>query len=418
MEVSPSPLLALPTEVVELIALEVEPSDLLKLRRACKILCSKTNHVFAQEYFATLRTDLGPRSIQTLYGISRTQHLRGFVKRLVIGEMKDKGHGYQRQLLWCPRQSKSYLLDTDRLLWFDVLEDVVVNAFTNCRSFCIESWGDGLDVQDEDLQPADAVQALFSIIANTGIHVKSLDFSEFNNWDPEVGKMLFDLSVCRQPKVQEALSNVQDLRFSWKWECHDAMELVAELLANTSSLSSLYLGIEDDYGQFLDWKAEETFLAQSLQELHLQDLGLRINEFFLYFGPCRGTLLNLSLRFCILQEGDSFGAFILRIRNEFSRLEIIDVYHCYQREQEVRSVYLNKEKVRSQIARSFPSDVSAVSYRFSQSSTSPKSELEEIQNSLSFIDDSDNNSQIGVRYEGPHMAVVLAAMAEYMRTIP
>lgn len=77
-------LLSLPAELQIAIAKECDDKTLLSLRRVCRKLEEDTIDVFAQCYFATLRHDLTPESIEKLYEISQVSRIARHAKVLKL----------------------------------------------------------------------------------------------------------------------------------------------------------------------------------------------------------------------------------------------------------------------------------------------------------------------------------------------
>lgn len=81
-----SPLVALPTELLEYIVLELPTtSDLCSLRAACHELEAKTFNVFGRLYFSSRRHMISLFSLQALIDISNHRGFAPFVQRVIFG---------------------------------------------------------------------------------------------------------------------------------------------------------------------------------------------------------------------------------------------------------------------------------------------------------------------------------------------
>lgn len=88
-----SPLVALPTELLEYIVLELPTtSDLCSLRAACHELEAKTFDVFGRLYFSSRRHMISLFSLQALIDISNHRGFAPFVQRVIFGTDQLTGH--------------------------------------------------------------------------------------------------------------------------------------------------------------------------------------------------------------------------------------------------------------------------------------------------------------------------------------
>ena len=158
----------LPIEIVQLIASTFEPVDLFSIRLVCRELYRKTLHHFIHTYFATIRTDLTPKSLQRLQNISDTAHLAQHVEVLHIANIDGTlGRGFQ----W--HRHPSGLLAVP-LVGADLLRNILVTKLVKCRSFLIDSY-DEVQQRDETefLIPGDAIGIVLSIVAETHLAIRS-----------------------------------------------------------------------------------------------------------------------------------------------------------------------------------------------------------------------------------------------------
>ena len=179
----------LPTEVTELIASSVEPTDLLSLRLSSKALKTKSLRAFTKAWFTSLETDLSARSVKRLESISKDSSLSPVVRTLILKSTVPRQVKFDQddQLIiektWL-RLVSGRLRNVRDHPHMISLRRILSERFLNCRSFCIvrgkgphmrdfrEEYFD--DLFEEYLDTDDMIEILFSIIIDT--HLRPLSF--------------------------------------------------------------------------------------------------------------------------------------------------------------------------------------------------------------------------------------------------
>ncbi|KAH7153736.1 hypothetical protein DER46DRAFT_387625 [Fusarium sp. MPI-SDFR-AT-0072] len=77
-------LLRLPAEITELIFAELPPSDLLRLRQACREANARTIHIVGPKFFQKGNVTLERQSLQCLSNVSKCHHLASSIRTLNI----------------------------------------------------------------------------------------------------------------------------------------------------------------------------------------------------------------------------------------------------------------------------------------------------------------------------------------------
>ena len=161
----------IPTEIIELVAGNLESEDLLNIRLVCRALYEKTTRCIGQIAFSTLKTDFSSGSFHKLNEISNDERFRHHVRTLLIKEPLDQ-FCLGRGILW-PRSPFASL--TGPIPGFELLRKILLDGLRNCRSFCIsvEKISRFIRRSDDYLIANDAIAIIFAIIAEIGLPVES-----------------------------------------------------------------------------------------------------------------------------------------------------------------------------------------------------------------------------------------------------
>ena len=247
-----SSLADLPVEVIEAITDKlnprtdkVNPRDLLSLRLSCKEISQKTFHRFGQAYFTTLRMDFTHNNLQKLLSISKHGQLRHFVRTLLI---KAKNNYLGRGFYWHRLEdgNRSACVDPWLSPGVQLLRDIL-KGMTNCNSFHIHSPG-GLEVHydSEYLLPSDAVSIILSVIAETGMPIKSFTV-DFRSWGTgSVDAKRVQMSLCQRLTFRNAWKSVEELRLELSLT-PETFDWAKGLVLQTMSLKKLSLHFDFDH---------------------------------------------------------------------------------------------------------------------------------------------------------------------------
>ncbi|KAK0508665.1 hypothetical protein JMJ35_008941 [Cladonia borealis] len=313
----------LPVEVIEAITDKLNPRDLISLRLSCKEISQKTFHRFGQAYFTTLRTDLTHDNLQRLLSISKHGQLSHFVRKLVI---KARDNHLGRGFHWHRLEDGNHSACVDAWLSLGVqlLRDIL-KGMTKCNSFHIYSYG-GLEVYYdwEFLLPSDAVSIILSVIADTGLPIKSF-FVDFRNWGAgSVDAKRVQMSLCQRPTFRNAWKSVEELRLELLLT-PETFDWAKDLVLQTTSLKKLSLHFDFDHTtSFIGNLVAFPQVFQGLQEFKLGCAHVTVNMLSSILIDSRSNLLVLSFWHVYLQQG-TWAALLEQIRRSLPLLESINI---------------------------------------------------------------------------------------------
>ncbi|KAL9619923.1 MAG: hypothetical protein Q9160_005480 [Pyrenula sp. 1 TL-2023] len=321
----------LPTEVIQCIAHNADPSVLLSLRLTCRTLSSQIARCFARVWFASTRADLTPKSLQKLQDISQSNHLREHVEELVIPcTLKNiPSQDLARVLSW-PRSPNGRLDDPGNLLCVKKLQKLLLAGLTNCRSFRIEGFA-ALHYYDPDcLWPNDVVNIILTIIAETGIHIRSFDL-DFQGYGPKTQR--FDVRTCQQPGFREAWAHVKHLRLAFGvTRTSNSLQFVTDLLTHARHLQVLSLRPDRDYaGKLLSRYLSSREVPLHLRELYLHNACVDADCISRLLVASRESLRKVLFSFVYVRvEDDSWARILNHLRNQFPHLDSFELDFCKQ----------------------------------------------------------------------------------------
>jgi len=172
---------ALPSELIFDIADFLERNDVLSIRLACKELLEKTLPFCGYKYFSVITTNVSRQSLERLKLSFAPSQLSTYVQTLLVQVNPD---GYQPH----PIVGTGYTWqrhDTGQLVFpnpaSDILQDILVHHFTNCRSWRLSNiWsypysGASTDISEyssDYITTADVVSIFFNILSTNLISIK------------------------------------------------------------------------------------------------------------------------------------------------------------------------------------------------------------------------------------------------------
>jgi hypothetical protein len=313
-------LYALPAEVIEHIAKELELADLCHLRLVCKILSHKTVHYFGLTYFAYARTNLSFTSLQKLQELSQHEHLGQHVRTLLI----QGPHGIGRGFSWHRNPSRSLILPHPGVR---TLRESLL-ALENCRSFCLYNDGQGKYGQRYErdcLRPSDAVAILLNIIAETGLSVRSFAADFFTFCDQSVDLTLLHLESYRKPEFRSAWSQLQELSLRQYVDGHN-INWVRGLILGAPNLRCLTLCFGSEHINYFFDQVKSCDRFPRLQELNISNVNWHNESFFDFVFHFRDSLRVLRLASFSLDDGRSWKAVFPLLKTKLPVLETISVY--------------------------------------------------------------------------------------------
>lgn len=325
-----SSLAALPIEITELVAGNLDLTSLRSLRLACKELNRKTLHYFRLSFFTTVRTDLAHKSLEKLQGISNEQPLRYYVQTLLINKRPDsKGNWYdafQNDFPW--RRGTSGSLEAP-LPGAHILRDILVGSLVNCRSFHINGYEDvKLPYEPDRLTPDDIVGVILAIIAETSLPVKS--FSIDYHRTGGVDRKQLQLPLHRRPEFTSGWSHLQELVLEISINPDDS-EWVRNLILRACRLRKLSLKFH--YGFFFPLM-KSLISEHGLKELQcfsLASLFVTVEQIPELLSNSRNTLRELCLQYITLDSGDTWETIMRGLKSHFPVLDSIFFFTLRER---------------------------------------------------------------------------------------
>ena len=314
----------LPVEIIEAITDQLNPTDLFSLRLSCKEISQKTLHRFGQAHFTMLITDLTPDNLQRLLSISKNGQLRHFVRTLVIKAVKTTlGQGFSWHRL--EDGNRSACVDSWLSPGVQLLRNIL-QGLTKCNSFHIQNLGPMEVYYDtEYLFPSDAVGIILSVVAETGLPVKSF-FVDFRSWGScDIDAKRVQMSLCQRPTFRNAWRTVEELRLEHSLT-PAILDWVKDLVLDTGSLKKLSLHFNFDHTtSFIGNLSAFPHVFQGLQEFKLGCAHVTVNMLSSILIHSHSNLLVLSFWHVYLQQG-TWVALLEQLRGSLPLLESIDVH--------------------------------------------------------------------------------------------
>lgn len=296
----------LPTEIVQMVAGDLKRSELCSLRLACRDLYKKSLVAFTR-LFSFVRTDLSAQSLQKLVEMSDSEHLAPHIHTLHFHPDEEALLG--RGLEWS-RDTSGGLMDPLAGAW-GILQDILKNKITNCRSFHIEHYDEiGMHTESPWLTPGDVVSIVYFIVVNANLQVKSLRIAPQYIIPGLPGRLsterLLPLFWHREQKYQESWKSLDSLVLRFHLMI-DQYGWALNLLKNASGVRQLSLKL-NAYGSRQHLDADNCTFFRHLAAL----------------SPFH-AIENLSLDSMTL-NGTTLSRFLLRHKNTLRRLKLLRMY--------------------------------------------------------------------------------------------
>lgn len=394
----PPKILILAPEIIALIAKKyLEPHDLFSLRSTCHTLQRNTYYVFCQN-FKTLSSDLSLRSLQRLEEIAKPDMLKDHVECLIIKGpfVSTFGQGFS----WNRHASGNLIPPFPAL---PILQDLLLNKFSNCRSFRIRSGGEdevGSTNRLTSLTPSDMITLLFHLLANTGIQLKSFGFG--SALDPYTGVASLNPQKLHLPLNGENISQKHGFLDSWsKLEdltLRHAVEpetiaWATNLLVHTPNLKKLTLRLNFTSSEELMSNFTSMAPAYSnLQELSLSSMRTSSESLLKLLSCCKNSLRILDLFFVVIPGGrGTWDSTFTEMASNLPVLESFSAAHLQGGKETELSGYLIYPKLE-------------------EDNIIPKSNGQKLE--LVYKKKNGKKRTVGVKYQGQFVGQVLRRLAE------
>ena len=318
-----SKLPTLAVEIVQLLAGTLEPTDLFSVRLVCRTLNRKTLHYFALTYFATVRTDLTPKSLQRLQNISESDHLAQYVKALHIKHVDGTlGRGFQ----W-HRHPSGYLAAP--VVDADLLRDILVNKLVRCRSFRIDGY-DEVQQRDETdfLIPGDAVEIVLSIVAEANLAIRSFTIESEKGSTSRLDTKRLQMPLCRRPQFIAAWAHLEELvlDYTMTYDQHDwALDLVSYAPRIRILSLRFYSEYPDSICSFME-RLTSAHPFSGLQDFSLGSAYVTVEIISKFLLENRDTLHALSFRHVTIEDGGTWATVLEGMKGNLPCLESLSIF--------------------------------------------------------------------------------------------
>ncbi|KAL8893273.1 MAG: hypothetical protein Q9192_005431 [Flavoplaca navasiana] len=329
----------LPPELLQLIWDRLGATDTSSLRLVSKRIKELSDRHFSIVNFKTLRTNLGQRSLQRLVNIANNTCHANNVKCLYLEDWANDVLG--RDSDWARLPSGPV---TNRSAAAGTLQYLLVHKLVNCRSFVIRHANDhmmtnevGDPIEDEynyeGLSTGDTANLLLTIIAETGLNVKSLAIS---NWDYKrsnrVGGRIYtaklSLDLFRQPRFQIQWTHLHELILEYEIT-NGQHDWILDLISCASNMQILSLGFEEESGIFLKRLACATS-APPLRKLTLASATLTGQLILDLLNNFKGSLVDLCLRYVYAHEDSPWSSILAFLAEKPLQLQRLSLYYLIE----------------------------------------------------------------------------------------
>ena len=205
-----------------------------------------------------------------------------------------------------------------------MLQDIL-RGMTKCKSFHIHSVGGIEEYYDtEYLLPSDAVGIILSVIAETGLPIKSFFLDFRNQGSGRVDAKRLPMSLYQRPKFRNAWKTIEELRLEHSLTPEN-FDWVKDLVLHTTSLRKLSLHFDFDHTtSFISKLLAFPHIFQGLQEFKLGCAHVTVTMLSSILIASRPNLLVLSFWHVYLQQG-TWVAVLEQLRGSLPHLESINV---------------------------------------------------------------------------------------------
>lgn len=318
-----SKLPTLAVEIVQLITSTLESTDLLSVRLVCRELNRKSLHHFIVTCFATVRTDLTPKSLQRLQNISESKHLAQHVEALHI---KNVDGTLERGFQWLRHPSGQLAAS---LVGADLLRDILVNKLVKCRSFHIDGY-DEVEQRDgtDFLIPGDAVGIVLSLVAETNLAIRSFTLESKKGSAGRLDTKRLQMPLCRRSQFIAAWTHLEELVLDYSMTC-DQHDWALDLISYAPRLRKLSLRFFPEYPDSTSSFMERLTSAHSflgLQDFSLESADVTVEIISRFLIQNRDTVRALSFRHVAIENGGAWATVLESMKGNFPRLESLSVF--------------------------------------------------------------------------------------------
>ena len=182
----------------------------------------------------------------------------------------------------------------------------------------------------DGLSTGDTTNLLFTVIAETGLMVKSLAIS---NWSYKGSKRVggpiptakLSLDLFRQSRFKILWTDLYELILEYEIS-HDQYDWIFDLILCASNLQILSLGFEDESGIFLKRLVSATS-APPLRKLTLESAKLSGQLILDLLNKFKGSLIDLCLRYVASDEDSSWNSILVFLAEKPLQLRRLSLFY-------------------------------------------------------------------------------------------
>ena len=311
-------------EVIELIVTFVAIADLRSLRLVCRVLNRKTLKSFGLANFATIQTDLSPKSLERIQSISKSEHLAVHVQCLKVKHTPDGilGQGFD----W-PRHSSGCL--AENLYGADLLRDLLSQRLLNCRSFLIYNYDEyELRYDTDRLVPSDAIGLILLVVAEADLALRSFTIQSSHHVNGRLDTPRLQMPLSQTPKFVKAWSQVAELVLDYAI-MSDQWDWVLHLISSAPRLQKLSLRFYEGDASFLQRLSSLSELNK-LEEFKLGSARVTVDAITSILLKNHDTLHSLSLQYTALDDEGEWSTVFRNMRSQFPQLQNLMLFWLKQ----------------------------------------------------------------------------------------
>lgn len=331
----------LAAELVQQIANNLEPADLGSLRLTCRTIYQDILQQFSIINFATVRTDLTPRSLQRLQDISRSEFAPYIACLRFAGTVDDtpKTQGTLGKGLHWHRHSSGHLIPP--LPVDDLLREVLMHKSIKCRSFWIESFDEGnegrLPYVDDYITPSDVVGTLLSIIAQTGLAITSFTVENSTRGN-STGRL--DTPRLQIPYISDGYqfetgwAHLQDLILQCDLT-HDAEDWAFNLIKTAPNLQKLTLQFYEGGASLFRQLAGSTNSISTLEHLSIKSAHVSEPDLSTVLFKTQHSLRSLFLNCVDFDSTGGWAKLFKGMKGNFPHLSSLELFFLREQHKKV-----------------------------------------------------------------------------------
>lgn len=311
----------LPTEVVQLIVSFLEPNNILLIRDVSRNLYRQTLEKFCSSFFATVRTNLSPASLQTLREISKSEILAKEVQRL---NLSHGGNGFGKGYQWHRNASGQLVAPYEAV---ETLTDIVVNDLVNCRSFRVDTYDEYfIDNIPSFIMPGDAVGIVLAMIASSSLAIQQLSIQSRHVDRTTAGRLKtarLGTAVCSQPGFVAGWLNLKELVLK-NVITYNQQDFMFDLIRHAPELQILCLVFDEDENITASSLLQRLTSAEScpsLQDFSLHSANIDVGVVCDFLGSRAATLRSLEFQSVEIKEGDTWRSVLSILSAKLPRLQ-------------------------------------------------------------------------------------------------